>query len=211
LRYEIYNYIDYLDYEIVKYKGKHSSYEREFYDLIRGGFLKYIMQCKIGRSQGALVAYHNTQKVFGFQYIGLEEMEKRVFGCSEFSNVVFKSGLSMMEKIFDYVLEDQDQIHSASSSGQNKIFKIGFYANEYERFLNVLVEVFDDDQFYQERFKNVLPEYMRDPIDYYVSHKIQPQVYKYVVGVYPLLNGQFVDHSPILFEPGDSLEVKHTI
>jgi hypothetical protein len=211
LRYEIYNYIDYLDYEIVKYKGKHSSYEREFYDLIRGGFLKYIMQCKIGRMQGALVAYHNTQKVFGFQYIGLEEMEKRVFGCSEYSNVVFKSGLSMMEKIFDYVLEDQDQIHSASSSGQNKIFKIGFYANEYERFLNVLVEVFDDDQFYQERFKNVLPEYMRDPIDYYVSHKIQPQVYKYVVGVYPLLNGQFVDHSPILFEPGDSLEVKHTI
>ena len=211
MRYEIYNYIDYLDYEIVKYKGKHSSYEREFYDLIRGGFLKYIMQCKIGRMQGALVAYHNTQKVFGFQYIGLEEMEKRVFGCSEYSNVVFKSGLSMMEKIFDYVLEDQDQIHSASSSGQNKIFKIGFYANEYERFLNVLVEVFDDDQFYQERFKNVLPEYMRDPIDYYVSHKIQPQVYKYVVGVYPLLNGQFVDHSPILFEPGDSLEVKHTI
>ena len=211
MRYEIYNYIDYLDYEIVKYKGKHSSYEREFYDLIRGGFLKYIMQCKIGRMQGALVAYHNTQKVFGFQYIGLEEMEKRVFGCSEFSNVVFKSGLSMMEKIFDYVLEDQDQIHSASSSGQNKIFKIGFYANEYERFLNVLVEVFDDDQFYQERFKNVLPEYMRDPIDYYVSHKIQPQVYKYVVGIYPVLNGQFIDHSPILFEPGDHLEVKHTI
>ena len=60
LRYEIFNYIDYLDYEIVKYKGKHSSYEREFYDLVRGGFLKYIMQCKIGRMQGALVAYHNT-------------------------------------------------------------------------------------------------------------------------------------------------------
>lgn len=112
LRYEIFNYIDYLDYEIVKYKGKHSSYEREFYDLIRGGFLKYIMQCKIGRMQGALVAYHNTQKVFGFEYIGLEDMEKRVFGCTEFSNVVFKSGLSMIEKIFDYILEDQDQIHS---------------------------------------------------------------------------------------------------
>ena len=37
------NYIDFLDYEIIKYKGKHSSFEREFYDLIRGGFLKYIM------------------------------------------------------------------------------------------------------------------------------------------------------------------------
>jgi hypothetical protein len=60
LRYEITNYIDYLDYEIVKYKGKHSSYEREFYDLVRGGFLKYIMQCKIGQMQGAMIAYHNT-------------------------------------------------------------------------------------------------------------------------------------------------------
>lgn len=106
LRYEIYNYIDYLDYEIVKYKGKHSSYEREFYDLIRGGFLKYIMQCKIGRMSGAVVAYHNTQKIFGFEYITLKDMEKRVFGCSEFSDLVFRSGLSMIEKIFDYILAD---------------------------------------------------------------------------------------------------------
>lgn len=60
LRYEIKNYIDYLDYEINKYKGKSQSYEREFYDLIRGGFLKYIMQCKIGRMSGAVIAYHNT-------------------------------------------------------------------------------------------------------------------------------------------------------
>lgn len=82
MRYDISNYIDYLDYDITKYKGAHSSFEREFYDLIRGGFLKYIMQMKIGRMQGATIAYHNTQKIYGFQYIKLEDMEKRVFGCS---------------------------------------------------------------------------------------------------------------------------------
>jgi len=60
LRYDISNYIDYLDYGIVKCKGQHSSFEREFYDLIRGGFLKYILQMKIGQMQGAAVAYHNT-------------------------------------------------------------------------------------------------------------------------------------------------------
>lgn len=75
LRYDIVNYIDFLDYNIIKFKGKHSSFEREFYDLIRGGFLKYIMQMKIGRMQGAAIAYHNTQKVFGFEYIKLEDME----------------------------------------------------------------------------------------------------------------------------------------
>jgi len=52
---------------------------------------------------------------------------------------------------------------------------------------------------------------MKDPIDYYISHKIQPQVFKYVVGIYPVLNGMFIDQSPILFERGDSLEVKYII
>ena len=51
------------------------------------------------------------------------------------------------------------------------MLKIGFYANESERMLNVMVEVFDDDQFYQERFRSVLPEYMKDPIDYYITPK----------------------------------------
>ena len=145
-------------------------------------------------------------------------MEKRVFGCSEFSDVVFKNSLAMIEKIFDYILEDQDlneaykfEKGNSPSASSNKVFKIGFYANEGERFLNVMVQVFDDDMFYQERFRNVLPEYMKDPIDYYISHKIQPQVYKYVVGIYPVLNGQFIDHSPILFEPGDTLDIKHSI
>lgn len=48
LRYDIFNYIDYLDYEVGRFRGQHSSFEREYYDLIRGGFLKYIMQMKIG-------------------------------------------------------------------------------------------------------------------------------------------------------------------
>jgi len=107
LRYDISNYIDFLDYSIIKCKGQHSSFEREFYDLVRGGFLKYIMQMKIGRMQGAAIAYHNTQKVFGFEYIKLEQMENRVFGCSEFSDVVFDKSLGLLEKIMDHILEDQ--------------------------------------------------------------------------------------------------------
>jgi hypothetical protein len=106
LRYDITSYIDYLDYDIVKYKGTHSSFEREYYDLIRGGFLKYIMQMKIGRMQGAAIAYHNTQKIYGFEYIPLEQMERRIFGCKEFSDLVFNNSLGIIERILDYVLED---------------------------------------------------------------------------------------------------------
>ena len=177
MRYDLPNYIDYLDYEVGKYKGQHSSYEREFYDLVRGGFLKYIMQMKIGQMQGAAIAYHNTQKIFGFEYIKLQDMERRVFGCSQFSDIIFRSSLTILEKVLDYILDDQDSNHYINDSehqAQNKIFKIGFYASESSRNLICMVEVFDNDELYNERFRNVLPEYMRDPVDYYVSHGIQP-------------------------------------
>lgn len=35
-------------------------------------------------------------------------MEKRVFGCKEFSDVIFKTSLTLLEKILDFILEDQD-------------------------------------------------------------------------------------------------------
>lgn len=132
----------------MKFKGKHSSFEREYYDLIRGGFLKYIMQMKIGRMQGAAIAYHNTQKIFGFEYVKLQEMEKRVFGCPEFSDIIFNTSLTMMEKILDYVLEDQLEIADGSGSGRDRVFRIGFYAHESNRCLDVMVETFEDDQVY---------------------------------------------------------------
>lgn len=104
LRYDVANYINHLDYQITKYKGQVNSFEREYYDLIRGAFLKYIFQCKIGRMDGALLAYHNTQKVFGFEYIKLEDMEKRVFGCAKYGDIIFRSSLTLVEQIFDRIL-----------------------------------------------------------------------------------------------------------
>jgi hypothetical protein len=214
MRYDISNYIDYLDYEVGKLKGQHSSYEREYYDLVRGGFLKYIMQMKIGQMQGATIAYHNTQKIFGFEYIRLQDMERRVFGCSQFSDIIFKSSLGVLEKILDYILDDHDSNHYISNSvnqDKNKIFKVGFYSSEKSKHLIIMVEIFDNDQVYQERFSELLPEYMRDPVDYYNSHNIQPQVFKYHVGIYPEHNGIPIDESPILFEQGDNLDLKMSI
>ena len=125
--------------------------------------------------QGAAIAYHNTQKIFGFEYVKLEDMERRVFGCSQFSDIVFRSSLTILERILDYILDDQDSnlyIKDPRHQESNKIFKIGFYASETTRNLVVMLEIFDNDELYQERFKEILPEYMRDPVDYYISHKI---------------------------------------
>ena len=209
LRYDITNYIDFLDYNIIKSKGVHSSFEREFYDLIRGGFLKYIMQMKIGRMQGAAIAYHNTQKIFGFEYIKLEDMERRVFGCKEFSDLIFQSSICVIEKILDQILDDQQ---GSNKEKKDRVFKIGFYANESRRCLDIFVETFENEKIYEDRFKDYYrPVYMKDPIDYYLTHKITPNVVQYQVGLYPILNGVFVDFAPILFEKGDHLEIKYSL
>ncbi len=56
----------YLDYPINNKRGRISSFEREYYDLIRGGFIKYAFQLKIGNMDGAFISYHNTKNIYGF-------------------------------------------------------------------------------------------------------------------------------------------------
>jgi hypothetical protein len=87
-------------------------------------------------------------------------MERRVFGCSQFSDLVFKNSLTILEKVLDHILNDQDSTQSRAiedQEGNKKVFKIGFYASETSRNLVVMVEIFDNDEVYQERFKDVLP------------------------------------------------------
>ena len=77
----------------------------------------------------------------------------------------------------------------------------------------MLVEVFKNRELemYHERFRAVLPEYMRDPVDYYMQHGIEPSVVKYNVSIFPIHNGMPIDFAPILFEEGDDLDVKYSI
>ena len=80
-------------------------------------------------------------------------MENRVFGCPEFSDVVFDKSLGLLEKIMDHILEDQyvqeeaEKVAAKTESG-NKVWRVGFYASEFNRCLEVMVEIFDDDVLY---------------------------------------------------------------
>ncbi|CDO93914.1 unnamed protein product [Kluyveromyces dobzhanskii CBS 2104] len=77
VRYDLFhveNSENYTAYEINKRFGKFESFEREFYELIRSTMLKYSLQARIGDMDGIFVAYHNITKMFGFQYIPLQEM-----------------------------------------------------------------------------------------------------------------------------------------
>ncbi|KAJ5166445.1 mitochondrial translation protein [Penicillium canariense] len=72
-----------LGYEIKTRFGAFESYEREFYDMIRAAFLKYSLQVRIGRMDGIFVAFHNIERIFGFQYVSLPEMDQTLHGTSD--------------------------------------------------------------------------------------------------------------------------------
>ena len=71
------------DYEIHHQTGLYNSFEREYYDMIRSAFLKYSLQVRIGNMDGIFVAYHNTKRIFGFQYISLDEMDYALHGSGK--------------------------------------------------------------------------------------------------------------------------------
>ena len=68
------------DYRIVTRSGTHFSFERERFDMVRSAFLKFIFQCRIGHMDGVMVCYHNTERIFGYEFIALDLMERVVFG-----------------------------------------------------------------------------------------------------------------------------------
>ena len=62
-------------YQIDKLFGEFESFEREYLELISSTLLKYALQAKLGKMDGIFVAYHNISKMFGFQYLPLDELE----------------------------------------------------------------------------------------------------------------------------------------
>ncbi|KAI4865333.1 Pet127-domain-containing protein [Hypoxylon rubiginosum] len=92
-----------LGYEIRQRFGQWESFEREYYDMIRAAFLKYSLQVRMGRMDGIFVAFHNTQRIFGFQYIPLEEMDLALHGTSNktLGNKEYMLSLSLLNDVLD--------------------------------------------------------------------------------------------------------------
>ncbi|OTB05745.1 hypothetical protein M426DRAFT_319423 [Hypoxylon sp. CI-4A] len=92
-----------LGYEIRNRFGQWNSFEREYYDMIRSAFLKYSLQVRMGRMDGIFVAYHNTQRIFGFQYIPLEEMDLALHGTSNLhlGHREYKLSLALLNDVMD--------------------------------------------------------------------------------------------------------------
>jgi hypothetical protein len=92
-----------LGYQIRQRFGGWESYEREFFDMIRSAFLKYSLQVRMGRMDGIFVAFHNVERIFGFQYVSLPELDLHLHGQSDttLGDQEFKISLAMLEEVFE--------------------------------------------------------------------------------------------------------------
>ncbi|KAF2676766.1 Pet127-domain-containing protein [Lentithecium fluviatile CBS 122367] len=70
-------------YQIHHSRGEWESFEREFYDMTRATMLKYSLQVRMGRMNGIFVAYHNIERIFGFQYLSLSDMDEVLHGQTD--------------------------------------------------------------------------------------------------------------------------------
>lgn len=53
-----------------------------------------------------MVAYHNTARMFGFQYISLDEMDQRLFGSVPgVGDRVFDKCVGLMERVADEIVQ----------------------------------------------------------------------------------------------------------
>ncbi|TQS32294.1 hypothetical protein Golomagni_07395 [Golovinomyces magnicellulatus] len=107
IRMDVKDYEKGKDYEIRRRFGQWESFEREYYDLIRAAFLKYSLQVRMGRMDGIFVAYHNTQRIFGFQYISLAEMDQAIHGTTDLrvGDQEFKASLSLLNELLNKASE----------------------------------------------------------------------------------------------------------
>ena len=96
-----------MGYEIRSLRGEWQSFEREYHDMIRSTLLKYSLQARMGRMDGIFVAFHNIARIFGFQYISLDEMDLALHGQSNrhLGDQEFLSSVHLFNKVLDKAIK----------------------------------------------------------------------------------------------------------
>ncbi|KAF2823963.1 Pet127-domain-containing protein [Ophiobolus disseminans] len=88
-------------YQLRYAQGEWESFEREFYDMTRATMLKYSLQVRMGRMDGIFLAYHNIERIFGFQYLNLGDMDRVLHGQSDTSlgDAEFKLSIGLLDEL----------------------------------------------------------------------------------------------------------------
>ncbi|KAF2076972.1 hypothetical protein CYY_001748 [Polysphondylium violaceum] len=122
---------NHVSYQLKKISGEFSSYEREYYDLVKSGAIKYNFQAKIGAMAGIFVAYHNTKRIFGAEYIPVEELDRSVFWGTDMADKTFKIINNMLDEVLNLLVDDFDPTFT---------YRLTFSGGKSHRSLSIFVE-----------------------------------------------------------------------
>lgn len=127
-----------LGYEIQTMQGKFQSYEREYYDMIRSTMLKYMLQVRMGRMDGIFVAYHNVERIFGFQYISVAEMDRALHGQIDpcLGDQEFRTSLRLLNEVLE----------RATNRFPEKSLRVQFETRENPTAMYVFAEPMEEDE-----------------------------------------------------------------
>ena len=94
-------------YQLRYAQGEWESFEREFFDMTRATMLKYSLQARMGRMDGIFLAYHNIERIFGFQYLSLSDMDQVLHGQTDtcLGDQEFKLSIGLMEELLNKATE----------------------------------------------------------------------------------------------------------
>jgi hypothetical protein len=103
-------------YQIHHSRGEWESFEREFYDMTRATMLKYSLQVRMGRMNGIFVAYHNIERIFGFQYLSLPDIDEVLHGQTEtcLGDQEFKVSVRLVDELLQKATEQFPETVRAS-------------------------------------------------------------------------------------------------
>ena len=90
-------------YQLRKSRGEWESFEREFYDMTRATLLKYSLQVRMGRMDGIFIAFHNVERIFGFQYLNLSDMDAVLHGQHDtrLGDQEFKLSIALLDELLN--------------------------------------------------------------------------------------------------------------
>ena len=158
IRYDLDSFKENAHVKIQRICGVNGSYEREFYDMVRGAFLKYVLQLRIGRMSGAFFTYHNTTEVLGFEYVDLKEMECYVFGSTRWAEIAVGASTELLGTVFSEI--SQAFLEDGSSTKESHI-KVVVDSERSAKEMTIYAQRFvEEDPVHPKVFETAMPNEM---------------------------------------------------
>jgi len=165
--------------------------------------LKYSFQLKIGRMDGAFIAYHNTKEIFGFEYVKTKEIERRIFGNELYADLSFVSCSKLLIVLLDNLLKElKDEKY--------EMMKVGFYSCSTFKKMIIFTELYDESFTWGSQKLIAQTEDIKDEFDYFTKvAKFNHRVYKFEFYIYVYINGVLQKFPGHEISKGDQVEIKY--